>query len=171
MTLSEILDEWFKESGGIGTSTLSSNVAHAAEFREDDDAVTSRDVGPSERWRGRSQHLSTTLQRKPSRQSDIPQDAAARVLPDRGTFELGNSRLVIKPSSAKAASNVRTTKSTSEIVRKAVIDVLAHTDSMEEALHRALESFGDRSTYWDQVNWSFVLYANPSISQIRKPEA
>jgi len=101
--------------------------------------------------------LSTTLQRKPSRQSDIPEDTATRVLPDRGNFELGNSRLVIKPSPAKATSNVRTTKSTSEIVRKAVIDVLAHTDSMEEALQRALKSFGDRNTYWDQVNWSFVL--------------
>ena len=70
---------------------------------------------------------------------------------------MGNSRLVIKPSPAKASSNVRTTKSTSEIVRKAVINVLAHTDSMEEALLRALQSFGDRSTYWDQVNRSLVL--------------
>ena len=72
MTLSEILDVWFKESGGIGTSTLSSNVAHVAEFREDGGAVPSRDVGLNERWRGRSQHLLTTLQRKPSRRSDIP---------------------------------------------------------------------------------------------------
>lgn len=77
------------------------------------------------------------LQRKPSRERDILKEA----------------RLVIKSTPAKVVptTNVKKTKLTSEIVRKAVIDALAHTDSMEEALHRALQSFGDRNTFWDQV--------------------
>lgn len=140
---------------------VSSNGAHAAEFREDDGAVTWKSEMPSEVCRNvsrrGSQHLSTTLQRKPSRRTDIPHDSvrsAARVLAADSSqaFELGNSRLVIKSNPAKATSNVRNTKSTSEIVRKAVIDVLAHTDNMEQALQGALESFGNRNTYWDQVN-------------------
>jgi uncharacterized membrane protein YecN with MAPEG domain len=71
---------------------------------------------------------------------------------------LGNSRLVIKSNPSKAVTqgesglgNVRKTKATSELVRKAVIDALAHTDNMGEALQRAVKSFGNRSTYWDQV--------------------
>ncbi|KAG0583521.1 hypothetical protein KC19_3G143500 [Ceratodon purpureus] len=147
----------------------SSNGAHCAELREEGAAMRQSgmpSVGPSASRRGGSDSTATFLQRKPSRRADVTQESTADdlakpgagSLPDSKAFELGNSRLVIKSNPAKAtkqgesdSSNVRKTKATSEIVRKAVIDVLAHTDDMEEALQRAVASFGNRSTYWDQM--------------------
>ena len=156
---------------------MSSNPAREASSN-DADTVESREEG-SVLWqskmpsgvsyvsrRGNVDSTTSFLQRKPSRQADIPQGSTAGglakagvgSLPDSKALELGNSRLLIKSNPAKATtqnesslSNARKTKSTSEAVRKAVIDVLAHTYNMEEALLRALKSFGNCSTYWDQV--------------------
>lgn len=152
----------------------SSNGAHSAGFREEGTVAWQSDMpsgGPYVSRRGSLNSTTSFLQRKPSRRACSTQESTdgglakpgAGSLYDSKTFDLGNSRLVIKSSPAEATtpsdsglSNVRKTKSTSEVVRKAVIDVLAHTDNMEEAFQRAVESFGNRSTYWDQVNRSIL---------------
>lgn len=148
-------DKALISNDGNSAREPSLNSAHTTEFKE---VFSSR--------RGGQNSITTSLLRKPLRQADAPQELpsgelskpADKSLPDSKAFELGNSRLVIKSKPAKAtpndsgSSNVKKTKLIPEIVRKAVIDILAHTDNMEEALHRALVSFGNRSTYWDQVS-------------------
>lgn len=77
-----------------------------------------------------------------------------------------NSHLVIKSNSLspripfvstkprEKTSNQRADKrdETMDVIRKAVIDVLAHSDDMSDALQRATESLGNRSSYWDQAS-------------------
>lgn len=100
-------------------------------------------------------HGSTSLRPKPVLQERNPEESASRVVPSKfvaykNVIEAGNSRLVIKSKASKPFASKRTEEAL-EVVRKAVIDVLAHTDDMGEALERALTSFGQRNSYWDQV--------------------
>lgn len=107
-------------------------------------------------------HRNTSLRPKPVLQERNPEESASRVVPSKfvaykNVIEAGNSRLVIKSKASKPFVSKRTEEAL-EVVRKAVIDVLAHTDDMGEALERTLKSFGQRNSYWDQVRLHKGVY-------------
>jgi hypothetical protein len=76
------------------------------------------------------------------------ESATAKLLQPQAFCVLRKSKRVSNRRSEEKGSNNKT----GEIVRKAVIDVLAHTDNMGDALSRASHALGDEYSLWNQAS-------------------
>jgi pentatricopeptide repeat protein len=75
------------------------------------------------------------------------ESATAKMLQPQAFCVLRKSKRVSNKRSEEKGGNNKTR----EIVRKAVIDVLAHTDNMGDALSRASHALGDEYSLWNQM--------------------
>jgi hypothetical protein len=89
------------------------------------------------------------------------ESATAKLLKPQAFCVLRKSKRVSNKRSEEKGGNNKT----GEIVRKAVIDVLAHTDNMGDALSRASHALGDEYSLWNQASTK-MYKTHPLKSQI-----
>jgi hypothetical protein len=89
------------------------------------------------------------------------ESATAKMLQPQAFCVLRKSKRVSNKRSEEKGGNNKTR----EIVRKAVIDVLAHTDNMGDALSRASHALGDEYSLWNQASKK-MYKTHPLKSQI-----
>jgi len=89
------------------------------------------------------------------------ESATEKLLHPQAFCVLRKSKRVSNRRSEEKGGNNKT----GEIVRKAVIDVLAHTDNMGDALSRASHALGDEYPLWNQASTK-MYKTHPLKSQI-----
>ncbi len=89
------------------------------------------------------------------------ESVTAKLLQPQAFCVLRKSKRVSNRRSEEKGGNNKT----GEIVRKAVIDVLAHTDNMGDALSRASHALGDEYSLWNQASTK-MYKTHPLKSQI-----
>jgi hypothetical protein len=89
------------------------------------------------------------------------ESATAKLLQPQAFCVLRKSKRVSNKRSEEKGGNNKT----GEIVRKAVIDILAHTDNMSDALSRASHALGDEYSLWNQASTK-MYKTHPLKSQI-----